>query len=405
MTTDPQRRGKAEAAVHSALGYPPYESPGYDVPTRDELNGHHAENASRFRVLTAKEAMDQRPPRGLLGDILDEHAFTIMYAATGRWKTFIALDWSCSITLGRPWLGKEPIQGAVVYIAAEGGYAIGKRIKAWCITHGVGDVPGLVIVPDAVNLLLPEHVADLIESVRKVLCDRTPVLFVFDTLARSMASRGNENDVGDTSQMLSGAHTVCGAFHDAGGLFIHHMGYDKSHMRGSTAIAAAADAVLRIEADDESNLKLECGDVVTLRSEKPRDREGFDDIALTTKKVEWDDGDDEDGEDSGSKWQSSLAVVEASIIDKPRQVMFAPTRPQRGQFPDDYIRAWDTLVKLCDVSPNGVISTIWKTACAKRGIAHSTFFRAVKRLTETGWVREVANQYVAVVPDALENTL
>jgi hypothetical protein len=98
-------------------------------------------------------------------------------------------------------------------------------------------------------------------------------------------------------------------------------------------------------------------------------------------------------------------VVETFSAGKPRPVTFAPTRPQRGQFPEDYIRVWDALVKLCDVAPNGVISSAWKTACAKRGIEHSTFFRAVKRLKEMGWVREVDNQYVTAVPEVPVSTL
>ena len=45
-------------------------------------------------------------------------------------KTFIAIDVSFHIALGRPWTGRKTRQGCVVYVAAEGGRGVYKRLAA-----------------------------------------------------------------------------------------------------------------------------------------------------------------------------------------------------------------------------------------------------------------------------------
>ena len=65
----------------------------------------------------------------LIEGLLDCGALSVMFGPSGCGKTFFALDLAAHIALGRPWRGREVLQGPVVYIAAEGGYGILDRLK------------------------------------------------------------------------------------------------------------------------------------------------------------------------------------------------------------------------------------------------------------------------------------
>ncbi|BAQ16083.1 AAA family ATPase [Methyloceanibacter caenitepidi] len=77
----------------------------------------------------------------LVEDVLNAGAMGVMYGASGSGKTFLSLDLSFHVAAGLPWHGRPTTQGPVLYVAAEGGRGIFKRIAALKQHFGVDAAP------------------------------------------------------------------------------------------------------------------------------------------------------------------------------------------------------------------------------------------------------------------------
>lgn len=130
----------------------------------------------------------------LIEGLLDCTALSVMFGPSGCGKTFFALDLAAHITLGRPWRGRAVLQGAVVYVAPEGGYGILERLTAFSCKHGIDpeDVPFFVI-PEPIDLCNSDEDVGLLIARLRDLPKHQPVrLIVVDTVSRALAG-GNEN--------------------------------------------------------------------------------------------------------------------------------------------------------------------------------------------------------------------
>ena len=61
----------------------------------------------------------------------------ILVAPPGEGKSFVALSFALCVAAGREWLGHKVKQGRVVYVAAEGGRGMHKRVRAWRKEHDI----------------------------------------------------------------------------------------------------------------------------------------------------------------------------------------------------------------------------------------------------------------------------
>jgi hypothetical protein len=73
----------------------------------------------------------------LIQHLVQRQGFGVLYGASGSLKSFVALDMSVAIALGRPWAGRDVKQGAAFYIAAEGASGLNKRVA------GIMQSPGM----------------------------------------------------------------------------------------------------------------------------------------------------------------------------------------------------------------------------------------------------------------------
>lgn len=186
--------------------------------------------------------------RGLVKGILDHGALSILYGQSNVGKSFVAIDLAYHITLGTPWFGKKTDKGAALYVAAEGGGAIRKRLMAFERHHKLSVEAPLALVPSSINLLDPAaDTGRLIEAIKRagVECGLGVRFVVIDTLARAIAG-GNENEGQDMGALLSnldlirqvtGAHVMA----------IHHSGKDITRgARGHSSLRAALDTEMEI---------------------------------------------------------------------------------------------------------------------------------------------------------------
>ena len=207
--------------------------------------------------------MAMPPVEWMIDGVLTKHGFSVMYGAPGAGKSFIAIDMALCMAHGLPWHGRETNAGAVLYIAGEGVAGLGKRVKAHKLHNEIEGNGSLKVLPVAVDMMDQESVEKLLRTIDSLNAKFS--CLVIDTVARSMT--GEENSATDMSAFIRGCdaikhHTGCGL------LAIHHAGKDASRginsMRGSSALAGAADTVLAVGKSET---------IVSLSMEKQKDAE------------------------------------------------------------------------------------------------------------------------------------
>lgn len=181
----------------------------------------------------------------LIDDWYDREAMVITYGESESGKTHIVLSQAFAIAAGTPWADHAVRQGLVVYVAAEGGLGIRKRVAAW--TRKFGDVP-FALVPCPIDMLSAQgDTKALIELVKaaEVETGHTCVMIVIDTLSRAIAG-GNEN-----APETMGAFVMhCDRLRTATKAtihIVHHSGKNKAAgARGHSLLRAATDTEIEV---------------------------------------------------------------------------------------------------------------------------------------------------------------
>src|SRR6516165_3433585 len=70
-------------------------------------------------------------PEPLICNVLDQGTVALLYGRWGTGKSFIALDWACSVATKRPWQARPTERRHVLYVAAEGAFGLKGRVHAW----------------------------------------------------------------------------------------------------------------------------------------------------------------------------------------------------------------------------------------------------------------------------------
>jgi len=221
-----------------------------------------ADAEPKWKLLTDQKLMALPEPEWLVRHILAKGCLTLLYAMKDTYKSFVALSISTAIATGNPWLGDGAAwptrRGVVVYVLAEGAGFYGRRVAAARQELGLSaqDTSLLRFVTVPVNLYAEGEVPEFISYVKTQLAsDEYPVLFVFDTFARSIIG-ADENSNSDYSTAVEHAQGLQLGF-QAAVLLVHHTGKDGLTARGGYALECASDVVLQlVRGDRESDVKL-----------------------------------------------------------------------------------------------------------------------------------------------------
>lgn len=243
-----------------------------------------------MNFFTTGELLQLANPKWLIRNILPEMGLSLLFGPPGEGKSFVALDWALSISAGIPWLGEYPVQqGHVIYIAAEGGQGIKKRVAAWMSHKGFEKLPNITWFLEPLNLHEEDAVETFMTELRKrfsteaiyhedgtitvvpYVCIR---LIVIDTLSRSFGGE-DENTSTAMTTFIGEVERFC---HDYGAavLIIHHTNALGARERGHSSLKGAVESSFHCTAVKEGGMPT----LITVENNKQKDDKDESDINL-----------------------------------------------------------------------------------------------------------------------------
>lgn len=234
--------------------------------------------------------------------VLPADAIGVMFGAPGTFKSFIALDLALHVAHGLPWLGRKTKQGPVIYIAAEGGTGLMRRVRAWHQARGL-DWVGIpfYVIPAAV--MLSTRSSDVVEAAKSV--GVVPSLVAVDT--KSQTDEGEENSSTDTARYFRELGTWFRALWACSVLVLHHSGHSATERpRGSSAIVGNVDFMFGVFRDEKEML-------ATMVCERQKDGELFEEVSfsLTSCTLGHDEDDEAITSLSAQHINNAQALIEA----------------------------------------------------------------------------------------------
>lgn len=225
-----------------------------------------------LRLYSTRELLELPPPTWLIENILPTGALVGLYGPPASTKSFIAMDLALCVSTGTPWHGHAVKRGFVMYVAAEGGPGIGKRIRAW-LTHHQKQSRDLGIGWLIEPIMLHGESNDLTVVKRRLDDDinAMPDLIVIDTLARCFA--GDENQQEDMGAFIAGVDSLRHEY-DATVIAVHHTRLDGERERGNTAFRGAADTMISVKRT-KGHIEMSC--------DKQKDAEHFPPVGFRLK--------------------------------------------------------------------------------------------------------------------------
>lgn len=199
---------------------------------------------ARFSPTPFNKVLLDTSPAYLVKGLIPRGGLAVVWGPPKCGKSFWAFDLAMHVARGVPYRSRRVQQGAVAYLALEGGHGFRARIEAYRRAHDVADAP-FYLITDRTDLV--EDREALISAIRPT----GPDMVVIDTLNRSLA--GSENKDEDMSAYVRAADAIRAAL-DCAVVVIHHCGVEGTRPRGHTALTGAVDAQIAVQRDDAGNV-------------------------------------------------------------------------------------------------------------------------------------------------------
>lgn len=232
------------------------------------------------RLRTTFTIDDIELPHYIVTDWINDDEIAQIIGASGSMKSFAAIDLACSIGCGIVWHGYKVEQRNTMFVAAEGGSGIRKRLRAWekekrIRAHNVIILDEPVQIASRIGRTLQASFAwqALAEIVHET---KTAVLFV-DTQARSTVGI-NENDNSEMGAVFEAIDQLRRAVrnhldalgrpdgHKVTVVLVHHTGKSGTDGRGASAMYAAVNTEIKV-----TKIKVGAGKVIKVENSKNKD--------------------------------------------------------------------------------------------------------------------------------------
>lgn len=229
----------------------------FDAVSIDEpANDNHSQLKRGLYLVDFPDAVGKAladPAPHLVDGILEQNTFAVVYGPSNSGKTFLCTALAYHIAAGLPWDGHEVDPGAVVYVAAEGGRGVNKRLAALNTHFAPSSPPPLALVPCPIDLNKSDaDVKAIIRLAKGYAASKAQPLrlIVIDTLSRALAG-GDENSSVDMGNFIKNIDRLRSAA-DCTVLVVHHTGKNVANgARGWSGLRAAIDTEIEVE---EGNL-------------------------------------------------------------------------------------------------------------------------------------------------------
>ena len=232
---------------------------------------------------------------------IPEASIGMLFGASGTFKSFVALDYALHRAYGMPWLGRKTKQATPVYIAAEGGAGLIRRIKAWHLKHAMDwrECPMRVV---AASISLSTQADALKKAIQAA--NVAPGDVIVDTMSQTFA--GDENSKQEVTEFLRGLGANLRDEFNCTVMIVHHSGHSNTERaRGSSSIGFDIDFIFRVERDDVNM-------ICSLTNTKQKDGEKLDPLDFVLDRHVL--GHDEDG-DEISSLSASFANQAAQLLE------------------------------------------------------------------------------------------
>ncbi|MEQ9434716.1 AAA family ATPase [Hyphomonas sp.] len=213
----------------------------------------------------------------LVEGVIAEGELTMLFGESGVGKSFASLDLALCVASGQPSLGRDVVQGPVVYLPSEGFDGFQARIQAWCANRGM-TTGGIPFHMGAYELAL-NHPDDFNELESELNAIRpAPKLIVIDTLTG--LTKGLDQNSAKDMAAFADTCKMLKLMTGAAVLVVHHSGHkDKGRSKGAVDFWAACDRVLGMtRVGRDGALAIKCA--------KSRNGAPFDDIHVRLQQYE-----------------------------------------------------------------------------------------------------------------------
>ena len=332
----------------------------------------------KIKLKTIAELKATPPPQFMIGDYLIENSFAVLYGAPASYKSFLALDWALSVAHGVDWNGRPTAQGAVVYLAMEGQSGITVRTEAWSRHRKLqNDDVEFYAVTTPIGMAM-ENAADILalkEAIDDTLAQTKPKLIVIDTLARSFAGSGAEENSATDMGYFVRSCDILREWYDCTVLAVHHSGksgVDGQGLRGSSALLGAVDTSIAVKRRNETQ-------AIELIVQKQKDVSEALPMWLEAKEVAF-------TQDAFAQEQTSLIL---DVLDSEPEKAKRPTK--------DQVKALRVLGELIEAGTyyendedgdRGIPLDVWKAAIERNGKKYSPsgWTNFYKRMFTSGFI-------------------
>jgi AAA domain len=213
--------------------------------------GDRAPETQSFPIYSIDDIDIGTEPPWMIDRIAPARGLGVVFGLPKCFKTFLLSDALFHVCLGRPWAGRDVLQGAVAYVSSEGISGLRRRFVAMRRHYGVeGKGVPFAFIPAMPDLGHSSGDAEeLITTVRAWLAQiGNPPLraIALDTLARAM-NGADENATKDMGLLVANAERIAANF-ECIVILVHHAGRAADgRSRGSNALDGAADVMWHVE--------------------------------------------------------------------------------------------------------------------------------------------------------------
>jgi hypothetical protein len=361
--------------------YPPKD----DGDSTQHVRGRHNDSkaAEQPFIFTWAKDITTEPKEFLIDGFLGRHETSAWYGPPDAGKSTSIIHPACCVAAGIDFCDRHVQQAPVLYVAAERGGIVKRRIKAWCVEHNLPDLP-LAVVDSAVDLRTNKIDAGRVIATAQKLesVHGQPVgWIIFDTLNRILAG-GDESSSKDMGAVIASVDQIHRTTRAHCSL-IHHVPVDRTdRMRGHGSMLGALDTTVRVTKDNAGNVLVEI-DVAKDLVDRPRFMFAFKSVTLFT--------DPETGTDTTAPVMVEIEVAPSAKASKgkPRRLPGAAQTALRAlREAVDEVGAVPPASNHVPPNVRTVTTDQWRIYAYKRGISsgeqrakEKAFERSTERLT------------------------